>query len=212
MVQFIAENQEVYYFVEYFRNRTENSSDTLYIHMAEKLTAGSGTVPNLSSVGMKYNMFKYLNAVAVWTPDVIESTNVMMGEVGNKILVVRLSEEFIEYVNSLNRLDGNVLILDLLMNIVANDNVAGIGWNIDGYTGANTDIMTLSLLPEEIYEPSVIGDLNGDGIVNAIDSNLMKKTIVGHESKIDPFAVDMNGDGAINARDSLALKLKIVMG
>lgn len=103
--------------------------------------------------------------------------------------------------------------MDFLMNLLSDD-VVGISFNwtkvyFDPIGGNAFNFDSDSI---DTFAHSIVGDLNGDGSVNAIDSNFMRKTIVGHEIEIDPFAVDMNGDGEINAQDSLALKLKIVNG
>lgn len=60
--------------------------------------------------------------------------------------------------------------------------------------------------------PWMKGDLNNDGVVNAIDSNLIKRILVGFpttEQAVD--AADVNRDGHVNAQDSNALK-RIVAG
>jgi len=61
----------------------------------------------------------------------------------------------------------------------------------------------------------VMGDLSGDGEVNAKDSNLFKRVIAGATeiSKDSPEfeAVDLNGDGELNAKDSNLLK-RIIAG
>lgn len=54
-------------------------------------------------------------------------------------------------------------------------------------------------------QPNVIkGDLNNDGNVNAIDSNLLKKILIGADD-FDEYALlaaDVNSDGNVNAIDS----------
>ena len=59
----------------------------------------------------------------------------------------------------------------------------------------------------------LLGDINGDGEVNAKDSNLLKQMIAGSykaESGSAPaIAADVNGDGEISAKDSNLLKQMI---
>jgi hypothetical protein len=67
--------------------------------------------------------------------------------------------------------------------------------------------VTLSLVPNG---EALIGDVNLDGQVNSIDSNLLKRSVAG-EYQIDaasPAALnaDINGDGQINSIDSNLLK------
>ncbi|MBQ2730198.1 MAG: leucine-rich repeat protein [Clostridia bacterium] len=217
MVEFIADNQETYSWVNFFRDSSETRTNTVYIHMAEEFTNKYDVVPNVRDAGLTDNTGKYLvtdvlNTVPVVKPDADTMPgNVMIGEIGNKMMTVEISEEFIEHINSLNRLDGNVLILDFLMNILSNEEVVGVSWAIDD-SSDSTSVSFFSSHPINTYEAAILGDCNGDGAVNAIDSYLMKQAIIGYESVIDPFAVDLNGDGRINACDSLALKTKIVKG
>lgn len=56
----------------------------------------------------------------------------------------------------------------------------------------------------------VVGDLNGDGLVNIKDCNLMKRYIAG-ALELDERIADINGDGDINAIDSNILR-RIVLG
>ena len=54
------------------------------------------------------------------------------------------------------------------------------------------------------------GDLNGDGTVNSIDANLMKRMLVGFAATEQALAAaDVNGDGNLNSQDANALKRMI---
>ena len=58
-----------------------------------------------------------------------------------------------------------------------------------------------------VLDPWIKGDLNNDGSVNSIDSNMMKRMLVGlpfSEQAID--AADVNEDGSINAQDANVLR------
>lgn len=57
----------------------------------------------------------------------------------------------------------------------------------------------------------VMGDLNGDGIVNIKDCNLMKRVIAQVIELDDERTADINGDGDINTVDSNLLR-RIVLG
>ena len=72
--------------------------------------------------------------------------------------------------------------------------------------GAQTEIETDPL------EHWARGDLNNDGVVNAIDTNLLRRTMVGYIISVQGMdAADVNGDGELNAKDAFALKV-IVSG
>ena len=53
----------------------------------------------------------------------------------------------------------------------------------------------------------LLGDMNGDGEINARDARLLLRYIAGltEEGEVNEAAADFNGDGSINARDARAL-------
>lgn len=66
------------------------------------------------------------------------------------------------------------------------------------YCEAVTDVTVIPAL-------SVFGDINGDGIANGIDSNILSKIIAGIHNQ--PYAnADLNGDGSVNAMDCQLMK------
>jgi len=64
------------------------------------------------------------------------------------------------------------------------------------------------------FEPAV-GDINGDGSINAVDSNLLARIIAGtyklDDEETEMLVADINGDSLINAVDSNLLK-RIIAG
>ncbi len=52
---------------------------------------------------------------------------------------------------------------------------------------------------------ALIGDVNNDGIVNALDASAVLRHIVGIEDAENPLMGDFNGDGTINALDASAI-------
>ena len=54
------------------------------------------------------------------------------------------------------------------------------------------------------------GDMNNDGILNALDAAAILKEIVGLESGKNPLMADLNGDGKVNAFDASAILKRIV--
>ena len=175
-----------------------------FIHTTGVLT--SSKAPNLENIGISNNnSSKYLISTARVVNSDSSIFDVLLGEIGNKVMTVEVNSLFVEYINSLDRVERNRFTLNFLMNIIGNEEVTGISWNRDNliYGDLNTDI-----------EQSVIaGDCNGDGRINSIDGYLMKSLMVSRAySDIDPFAVDMNGDGIITAKDSLSLRRKLAAG
>ena len=83
--------------------------------------------------------------------------------------------------------------------------------SIGSYNSALTNAEIVFLGNEGPEIPDIIpGDLNADGIVNAKDSNLLKRVIAGSVSinagSPEFLAIDLNSDGELNAKDSNILK------
>lgn len=60
---------------------------------------------------------------------------------------------------------------------------------------------------------SVSGDANGDGVLNAKDSALIKSLTLGRD--VDEYNIagaDVNGDGVVNTKDSYCIKYSIANG
>lgn len=53
---------------------------------------------------------------------------------------------------------------------------------------------------------SVVGDVNGDGQINAIDASEIKHGILGDQDGKNPVAADVNGDSYVNSKDSYVMK------
>ena len=60
-----------------------------------------------------------------------------------------------------------------------------------------------------VGDVAVFGDVNGDGAVNSIDSNLLKRSLAGEPVTIISQNADMNADGSVDSRDSNLLKRMI---
>ena len=55
-----------------------------------------------------------------------------------------------------------------------------------------------------------VGDMNNDGVINAMDASAILKDIVGLESGKNPVMADFNGDGVMDQRDASAILKRIV--
>ncbi len=75
----------------------------------------------------------------------------------------------------------------------------------------NDDFLNAEIIFEEINSEVISGDLNGDGIVSAIDSNLLKRIVAGASTADELESSDVNGDGTVNAIDSNVLR-RIIAG
>ena len=54
------------------------------------------------------------------------------------------------------------------------------------------------------------GDMNNDGVLNAMDASAVLRDIVGLETGANPLMADFNGDGNVNALDASAILKKVV--
>ncbi|ADL50749.1 cellulase family glycosylhydrolase [Clostridium cellulovorans] len=61
-----------------------------------------------------------------------------------------------------------------------------------------------------VINPPLLGDINKDGKVNAIDLAVLKKALLGTGTTPDLAVADMNNDGKINAIDLAVLKKKLL--
>jgi len=207
MIKFIESNSRVYVFIEFF-------TDHLYeerVYMINIHTTGQRTskaFPDLEAVGIsKDNCAKYLVSTARVTRPDYSMSYFMLGEIGNRVMTVELNYGFVSYINSIDRVERNKLILNFLMNLINNDEVTGVSFSFDyiiyGDSNGNTNI----------EETDIVGDCNGDGRINGADAYLMVSAISGKDfGCIDPFAVDIIEDGYLNAKDYYELKRKIAVG
>ena len=78
-------------------------------------------------------------------------------------------------------------------------------------------ILTLAMLASSFFVFNVssadyiVGDLNGDGRINSLDSNLLARTLAGGISSVDLKLADINGDGQLNSID-YTLFLRAISG
>ena len=199
MVSFIEANPKAYRFVEFFHDCSNSTFvPVFHIHMA---VTNIRPIHNVFDVGFTNLSPKYLTCTSRVTTSGNVSYDVLIGDVGNKVMSVELEEGFIQYVNSLERVEKNKTILNFLMNVIENEAVAGVSWAFSYIIGESGGLDNMQII--------TVGDCNGDGFVNPMDSNLMRKAVAGKAHNMDPFAVDINGDGAVNAKDSLFLKKMI---
>ena len=200
MVKFVGSYPQAYRFIEFFCKCSDATfSPIFFIHRSGD---DISRFPNVLEVGFTELSPQFLSSTSRVTSSGNASYDVLIGDVGDKVMSVELEEGFIQYVNSLDRINRNKIILNFLMNMEQNEEIVGISWAYNYWIGAG--------IPN--YFEFLEGDCNGDGAVNAIDSNLIRKAIVGNDEGIDPLTVDINTDGDINAKDSLTLKLKLVKG
>jgi hypothetical protein len=99
----------------------------------------------------------------------------------------------------------------------AQDGVVFVGWyTVDGKKFDFDTPITEDIELIATFEPAndiLLGDLNGDGSVNAMDTNLLKRVLAGVLTLSDETMAyaDINSDGQINGLDSNLLS-RIVSG
>ena len=110
--------------------------------------------------------------------------------------------------------EGNVIYTETRADIYLDYGAAVLVPEIEGYSVVpdeeNADGIIQVILKEQpvnILEIKytrdfVPGDVNGDGVVNSVDSNLMRRFISGTITSIIEKNADMNGDGVVSSIDS----------
>ena len=72
---------------------------------------------------------------------------------------------------------------------------------------SRTDV-SIAMTP--IAKPVIIlGDANGDGVVNSADSSTILRRLAGWSIAIDSVAADVNGDGVVDSKDAALISRKI---
>lgn len=72
---------------------------------------------------------------------------------------------------------------------------------------------SMAFLDDAVESVAVVGDADGDGVLNAKDSAIIKSLTMGRDVKEYSIAgADVNGDGVVNTKDSYCIKYSIVNG
>lgn len=92
--------------------------------------------------------------------------------------------------------------------VIANNEVYDM---VDIYAGADDDIGG-TLVIKAVTTSNLIGDINNDGRISALDAFIIQRYMVGYESFSDTQLInaDTNFDGTINGLDSLYIQRKVV--
>ncbi|MBQ4066481.1 MAG: hypothetical protein IJD22_02435 [Clostridia bacterium] len=128
--------------------------------------------------------------------DNAESERERLGSTGEwGTLVAEANSRYFYYSGERAKEEGTLLLFRMMNTQVAYDNVK---------------IYNYAILREpERLVPA--GDVNGDGVVNVYDTNIMKRYLAGMYTDVFLEAADANGDGAVNSEDSNAL-VRIISG
>ncbi|MGN1339479.1 MAG: dockerin type I domain-containing protein [Oscillospiraceae bacterium] len=103
-----------------------------------------------------------------------------------------------EFANLYKKVDGKLVFVD---NVKIDENGAAVGLEVSEKGEYVVMLGELSDRP---------GDMDNDGILNAMDSSAVLKDIVGPEPGKNPLMADFNGDGRMNAMDASAILKRIV--
>ncbi len=151
----------------------------------------------------------------------VTNGNVFCDATGGSMFTVNLENDplllyFDE--NNVGNIKANGTLATLVFEVL--DENADFGFTLavdeDGHYAVSDEYLPVDMPIEvsTVEEANFIpGDLDGDGKVNAADSNLMKKIVLGivEPTDIQLKAGDLNGDGKINASDYNLLK-KLILG
>ncbi len=108
---------------------------------------------------------------------------------------------------NIKKLVSALLVLSMLMSVLS----------ALSFYAAAADVKTVLMDSEaagemiSVYsENMAMGDVTGDGNINALDSFELKKYILGYPTNARRFTIDADGDGMRNALDLFQIKLVIV--
>jgi len=83
-------------------------------------------------------------------------------------------------------------------------------WNMDAYpTLINAAKCGENVVRSNLSKEKVFGDLNGDGVCNSKDANLLTSYVAGGSGDFELARADINCDGTVNAKDVNVFKLII---
>lgn len=119
--------------------------------------------------------------------------------------------------NGIGNITANGVVATLVFTVNAESDDYGFVLAVDSN---NTYACGEGIVPVDVpFAASAVtefkgipGDINGDGKVNAIDSNFIKRIILNsiQATPTQKIAADLNSDGKINSMDSALLKRKIM--
>ena len=123
------------------------------------------------------------------------------------------------------------LFWDDLDNDYSNGTILILTFAVSDGAADGTYPITVTYDPEQIYNDSfenvaltvadgavtvknvLVGDVSGDGVINAKDVTFLRRHIAGGYSvSVDLAAADINGDGSVNAKDVTFLRRYIAGG
>jgi hypothetical protein len=104
---------------------------------------------------------------------------------------------------------------------VITTSVNGLNWNLEVIPGPRVELNKISLCGDKYIVLGnaganltgtliASGDLNNDGLINNLDSELMKEYLLRNNYDINKYSADINSDGAIDSLDNFLLKQLIL--
>jgi hypothetical protein len=85
--------------------------------------------------------------------------------------------------------------------------------NSDGLSATFNNVVTFSTVVAYISNGSVLGDVNGDGLVNCADVSIVKSGFGTHTGQAGyNIAADLNNDGTINILDLFIVSKQLTAG
>lgn len=139
-------------------------------------------------------------------------------ENGNLIAITDYNTAFAEYFECADASTYLYPLTDDLMEMFIEVGANQSWYGATGWVGGTKDDAWMfacyyNELPEIVYTP---GDVNNDGSINSIDSNSLKRIIVGaltvEAGSAEALAADVDGSGSVNGQDTNALKRMISVG
>ena len=151
-----------------------------------------------------YDDITACNKVKIYGIKIVDATL----ELRNNILIVK------NYKNNYNTIHEGIKVFAKLAEYKYYDKTGEEKWSYTTKTGDSIEFI-INNLKSFKYKISVLGDLNGDGKISALDyvrikNHIMKTTLINEEVQL--IAADVNDDRKISALDYVRIKNHIMNG
>ena len=131
MVKFIGDYSQISTFVDWMRATNGQENFMFFVHL-DKYQPLASNYENMGLVAESTTGKYVISSARITKPSsTTMSFCTLLGEAGNRVATVEIKADFVNYICSLDRIEGNKIILDFLINLLSSEGVSGISWYKD---------------------------------------------------------------------------------